>query len=34
MGHWLVKSLIATTPFLNRLILLGDDLMDTAKGGR
>ena len=32
MGHWLIKSLIATTPLLNRLILLGDDIMGYGKG--
>ena len=26
IGHWLVKSAIATTPALNRLLLMGDDL--------
>ena len=32
IGHWLIKSLIATAPFLNRLVLLGDDLMGYGKG--
>jgi hypothetical protein len=33
MGHWMVKSPIATTPLMNRLILMGDDLMGYGKTG-
>ncbi len=31
-GHWLVKSLIAQTPRLNRILLRGDDLMGYGRG--
>ena len=31
MGHGMVKSLIATNLLMNRLILMGDDLMEYGK---
>ena len=33
-GHWLVKSLIAVTPIMNRVILLGNDLLRYGKRKR
>jgi reductive dehalogenase len=33
IGHWLVKSTIATTSALNRLLLMGDDLAGYGRHG-
>lgn len=32
MGHWLVKSAISVLPAMNRMLLLGDELMGYGKG--